>query len=376
MQNINTTVKVIFIFLILIILDTDSIAQGCVAIRQMSCGSSAGLDHNNELFTRNQGKFQVNLGYRYFKSFRHFRGSHEETERVANGTEVINLSHNLDLGLSYLATKRLTLSVGLPIIFNDRSSLYEHYGNSITANPTQARFHTYSQGLGDMRISGSYWLINPDSMPSGNIAIGLGVKLPTGNPGAVDDFHKLVDGADVISERPVDQSIQLGDGGVGFSVEVQGYKAIANATTIYYNGFYLINPREVNDVARIPGVTPNENTGYFSVADQFALRTGVSQGLNGIAKGFSVMLGGRAEGIPSSDLIGGSKGFRRPGYVISIEPGIAYMNRGTSIMLNVPFALYRNRIKSYADKLDETGKAHGDAAFADYLISLSLGHWF
>lgn len=338
MQNIKTPIKVLFIYLLLTTFGAESYSQGCVAIRQMSCGSAAGLDHNNELFTRNQGKFQVSLGYRYFKSFRHFRGSHEEKERVENGTEVINLSHNLDLGLSYLTTNRLTLSVGLPIIYNDRSSLYEHFGNSITANPTQARFHTYSQGIGDMRITGSYWLINPDSMPSGNIAIGLGVKLPTGNPGVVDNFHKLVDGAEVISERPVDQSIQLGDGGVGFSLEVQGYKAIANSTTIYYNGFYLINPREVNDVARVPGVTPNENTGYFSVADQFALPTGVSQGLNGVAKGFSVMLGGRAEGIPSSDLIGGSKGFRRPGYVVSVEPGIAYMNRGTSIMLNVECA--------------------------------------
>lgn len=45
-------------------------------------------------------------------------------------------------------------------------------------------------------------------------------------------------------------------------------------------------------------------------------------------------------------------------------------------MLNVPIALYRNRIKSYADKLDPKGVAHGDAAFADYLVSLSLGQWF
>jgi hypothetical protein len=28
----------------------------------------------------------------------------------------------------------------------------------------------------------------------------------------------------------------------------------------------------------------------------------------------------RIEGLPSSDLIGGDRGFRRPGYIISAEP--------------------------------------------------------
>ncbi|HEY5393165.1 MAG TPA: hypothetical protein VIJ57_13665 [Hanamia sp.] len=31
------------------------------------------------------------------------------------------------------------------------------------------------------------------------------------------------------------------------------------------------------------------------------------------------------EGIPVYDLIWGSEGFRRPGYIISAEPGITYM---------------------------------------------------
>lgn len=81
----------------------------------------------------------------------------------------------------------------------------------------------------------------------------------------------------------------------------------------------------------------------------------------------------RIEGIPSSDLFGGDKGFRRPGYVISAEPVVSYMAKKTSLYLSVPVALQRNRTQSYADKLQtgSTGiKVQGDAAFADYLINI------
>jgi hypothetical protein len=32
----------------------------------------------------------------------------------------------------------------------------------------------------------------------------------------------------------------------------------------------------------------------------------------------------RYECLPVKDLVGGSNGFRRPGYISSIEPGVAY----------------------------------------------------
>ncbi|MFN3381813.1 MAG: hypothetical protein ACK41O_20315, partial [Runella zeae] len=79
----------------------------------------------------------------------------------------------------------------MPIQYNDRSSLYEHYGNAVSANPDQKRFHTYSKGIGDMRLTATYWMLNPYKLPKFNFALGAGVKLPTGNPGVTDDFHKL-----------------------------------------------------------------------------------------------------------------------------------------------------------------------------------------
>ncbi|UFH54728.1 hypothetical protein [Spirosoma sp. KNUC1025] len=351
-------------------------AQGCVAVRHMSCTAPAGAN-SADFFKQRSGHWQVSAGYRFFRSYKHFVGDAEQKQRVEQGTNVINVSHALDLGITYLVNQRLSFSVNLPIQYNDRSSLYEHYGNAIAQNPNQKRFHTGSQGIGDLRISGSYWLVNPVKLPKANLAMGLGVKLPTGNYQATDQFHKLdKEGRDYTVELPVDQSIQLGDGGVGVSVELQGYAQVSKTLTAYANGFYLFNPRETNGVLRNPtSTTIDPITGYFSVADQFAARLGLSQSLP-FMPGLAIMLGGRIEGVPAHDAIGGSKGFRRPGYIVSVEPGLAYMKGRFSAALTVPVAVYRNRIKSYSDLQDPTGQRHGDAAFADYLVSLNVAKWF
>src|SRR5690606_22438765 len=96
-------------------------------------------------------------------------------------------------------------------------------------------------------------------------------------------------------------------------------------------------------------------------------------------KGVSFYLGGRIEGVPSTDLIGGSEGYRRPGYAISVDPGINYNTNNISLSLNVPIALERNRTQSFLDKqrTAQTGVfTQGDAAFADYLINLNLVYRF
>jgi hypothetical protein len=88
-------------------------------------------------------------------------------------------------------------------------------------------------------------------------------------------------------------------------------------------------------------------------------------------RGLTASIGGRWEGVPSSDLIGGDKGFRRPGYTISLEPGVSIMTGRSSISLSVPIAIERNRVRSHADKLN--GR-HGDATFADFLVNLTYAH--
>lgn len=354
----------------LMLFSQKTLAQGCVAIRPMGCG---GANLSNQTGFFNKGEWRVAATYRYFQSYKHFRGDHEEKERVENGTEVINDAHSMDLGLSYSFTDRFSMAFNLPFIYYKRSSLYEHYGNSPTTNPDQKRFSMNSKGIGDLRLSANYWLLDPHKHMNGNVALGLGIKLPTGNSNAQGDFHKLSsEGLDSIVTRAADQSIQLGDGGVGFTVEAQAYQTVFQRGALYFSGFYMFNPKTQNETLT-RGTLNNVDPliAHHSIADQYAVRLG----LNYVVlpqQNLSLSLGGRAEGIPAKDAIGKSDGFRRPGYVVSAEPGLTWAKGNCNLTLNVPLALYRNRVKSVYDLADPTGERHGDAAFADYSINAGV----
>src|SRR5690606_8389568 len=215
------------------------------------------------------------------------------------------------------------------------------------------------------------WLINDNTKPY-NFAIGAGVKLPTGDYSYMDTFYNQGSGRDQDVESVVDQSIQLGDGGVGFNLDFQGYYMLSHSFTLTTSLYYLFNPEVTNGV-----LTRGSSTFEFSVPDQFAAQLGALYSPN--IKGVNFYLGGRIEAVPATDLIGSSEGYRRPGYAISIDPGINYNTDNLSLSLNVPIALERNRTQSFADK-ERTALTgvftQGDAAFADYLINLNLTYRF
>src|SRR3546814_42374 len=96
-------------------------AQGCVAVKNMS---SPGLNFGDDT---HKG-WQFSLNYRFFRSYKHFRGTHEEKERVENGTQVINNDNSINVGVSYMFNHRWSATVSIPYMWIDRSSLYEHSG--------------------------------------------------------------------------------------------------------------------------------------------------------------------------------------------------------------------------------------------------------
>jgi len=355
--------KQIFIILFLFVASYILNAQGCVAIRGNStCSGNFGNSSNLM-----DGEFNIQMGYRYFKSFRHFRGDHEEANRVEEGTQVINHSNFLDLSVTYGITDRLYADLIIPYVWHTRSSMYEHGGNP--PNGLGERHETSSIGIGDFRVGIGYWLIEPGKK-SFNYSLGLGLKFPTGKYDYTDTFYNQGMNKDQNIEAVVDQSIQPGDGGTGFTVDIQGYHTISHNFGLSVNIYYLFNVTETNGV-----LTRNGNS-EFSSPDQYAVRLGTYYNTMG---GFNAYLGGRLEGVPSNDLIGGSAGYRRPGYAVSLEPGIGYFKHNYTIFASVPIALYRNRTQSYEDKqrTEETGiYRHGDAAFADYLINFGISYRF
>jgi len=346
----------VILMISLVIAQLKTNAQGCVAIKGTAGVCSRPSDAKG---------WELNINNRYFKSYKHFIGTEEQKQRVEEGTNVINHSYEMDITATRILNSRWSLGITLPILDFSRSSLYEH--DNLT------RHTTHSFGIGDIRFAAYRWMFDPKKSHKGNVQLGLGIKLPTGNYNYLDYFYKKADSSIL---GPVDQSIQPGDGGTGITFEFNAFYNFNHQVGLYGNFFYLSNPREVNGTSATRGSAPSAsakkyNTDVMSVPDLFMARGGVAV----MVSQFTFAGGIRVEGLPSKDLIGGSRGFRRPGYIISAEPSVTYVAKKVSYNLAVPVALIRNRTQSDADKrqtIDTGVHKQGDAAFADYLISAGI----
>ena len=315
---------------------TNGFSQGCVIARG---GGGGVMVMQGDGFTE-AGDWQMSLAYRYFHSDRHFIGDVEQPQRQEQGTQVDNWSNFIDLTVAYNFSKRFSVNLTLPFVSHERSSLYEHDRTN--------RHSTYSGGLGDLRLGAQYWMLNPETHHKWNFALGAGVKAPTGDYTATDIFYRPTGP----TLRYVDTSIQPGDGGFGYYVGMEGFTAVVGNLSAYWQGFYLFNPEELIS-----------ETGY-SIPDSYLARAGFNY-IIWPAKGLALSLGGRIEGVPSEDAIGGSLGSRRPGYSVGIEPGISWTQGRYYVGLTTPVAVYRNRQRTY------NAATTGDAAFADFSINFS-----
>lgn len=304
--------------------------------------------------------WQVSLAYRYLNADRYFSGSDELP--MEPGSQVINTIHSFDILATYSPTPRINLSVDLPIIYAERTTRHEHMG---MGGP---QFTTRAAGIGDLRVTADYWLRDPAQHPKANLSFGLGVKPPTGSDDEEDDFHQP--GGPV--RRPVDVAIQPGDGGWGIIFQTAGYWQLTDRLFTYLNGMYLMSPKEFNNTASFSAPGSPNNDDVNSVPDQYLGRGGFSYAL-WPEQGLSLSLGGRLEGIPPHDAVGGDGGFRRPGFIVSIEPGLSWMKGKNTLSLTAPVALLRNRQRSATDEI--TG-GHGDASFADFLLFFTYTRQF
>ncbi len=343
-------------------------AQGCVAIK--SVGNASMLEHPD---STSEKYWQVSTTNRYFRSFRHFSGTKENVARLTDGSAVINHQESFDIGITHAISNRWSYFIDIPILSNARSSEYEHgLVNGVYIKKERHTMHTF--GIGDVRAALYAWVLDPKKHSRFNVQVGLGIKLPTGDYNAQDYWYNV--GPNGSKElRPVDPSIQLGDGGTGFTAEINAFAFITRQLSVYTNGYYLSNPREQNGTRTYrETLSPAlANEAITSVPDQYLFRAGLNYALP--VKGLSVSGGARLEGIPVNDLIGGSDDFRRPGYIWSIEPSVYYTYKKYSAYVSVPWAVYRNRTQSNTDKENsaKTGThVQGDAAFADYVVNVGF----
>jgi hypothetical protein len=329
--------KKLYFFLVLLVMGYSSAhSQGCVPIRNI-----AGFGQFAQLgYIQDSNKWMLDINNRYFEAFQVFSGNKVQPW---DGLHIYEYSINFEL--SRLLKNDWSVSLDMPIAYNHDYGALEH---------TSGVAHTTSAyGVGDMRFTVYKWLFSTHTVHKGNIQVGLGIKFPTGNYKVEDYFYDNPTNPAARTLSPVNVALQLGDGGTGFTTEINAFYIFNKTISAYGNFFYLINPRDQNNTQSLPpGLPPNVYSLYDtlgievnSVPDAYTMRAGADFTFNKIVG----TLGFRYEGVPAHDLIGGSDGLRRPGHIFSIEPGVQYKFKTSFLYFFVTIPLVRSTVPAPTD---------------------------
>jgi hypothetical protein len=329
-------------------------AQGCVAAHScqqpmgelLGAGSSSGPSGPSWIH-----RLTVDVGYRVFSSNKYYLG--ENAINRPNANRVENHQNIWDIGLDFRLSHRWSLIADIPVYDGTRHQPY----------PPSGIYQV--SGFGDVTIGAQTWIFRPPTESHSNIAFSMSLKIPTG----VNNGKGTAVKAGNTITAVADQSMQPGDGGWGFVLATQAYKRAWLKTTAYMQGQWLFNPQDTNGV---PTFRSQPGQQIMSVTDQYLFRSGLAHSVPKVL-GLQLSFGVRQEGVPVRDAFGSSNGFRRPGYIFSIDPGLMYSRGNTSITVNGPWAMIRRREKSVPELAHGQ---NGDAFFADYTVIVGLSHSF
>jgi hypothetical protein len=320
--------------------------------------TSPSLGGHRQVFLKD-GEWEAGVAYRRLTADDWFVGDQIVPSAAPGGQPNRFSIHTVDLSLAYGVARRLSLRLTVPLSTGTNSRIHGD----------MRRHETSATGIGDVNVVGTFWLLDPLASTKGNIALGFGLKAPTGSH-EVEDEHGTATGT---IQFPVHPSVQLGDGGWGLLLQAQAYRHLVDRLSGYVFGSYMLSPRERTEVLFHPAFPEN----FVSVPDVYHARLGLAyaawpQG------GLSLSLGGRLDGIPAHDIIGGDLGFRNPGYTLFLEPGFALERGRGTLTLSVPLRVRGKFVRSANDEAGIPGPgpdgARGD--LASYLVYLGYAFRF
>jgi hypothetical protein len=346
--------NLIFLIVAMMMCSSMAKAQGCIPIRNL-IGFGQFAKPEYDALDQEPVKWLVNVNNRYFRAVHTYEGSTRLNMTPLQENEM--RVYTLNISAMRMLDKGWSYAIDVPIISGSRTAWREHNV------PDSTRYTTHSFGLGDVRLTVYKWLLDTSVPHRGNVQMGLGIKLPTGDYRYQDYFYKP---EKVLA--PVNPSIQLGDGGTGFTVEVNTFYNLNQTINLYGNLFYLFNPRDHNGVSSLTGSNPPPDAPIIkaggnvtSVPDSYSVRGGA----NFSKRNVTFWSGIRMEGSPVHDVIGASNGQRRAGKIISVEPGINYRLSKSVIYAFTLVPFYKATRQTVPDKRLDRPSPGG---FADYLI--------
>jgi hypothetical protein len=185
---------------------------GCALSNDAAMGYSAGAG------------WRVNLEYDYINQNQLRSGIHAVSV-VPDGTEFEHNTVNryLTLGLSYSPDADWNIALRIPYVDRNHST----YGTFDSTQPLPNLSSSHSSSLGDVKLIASY----QGFLPTHNLGVQLGVKLPTGRHGTAVNFDSGPNAG-----MPLDASLQPGTGSTDLIVGGYYYQAISQNWDAFING--------------------------------------------------------------------------------------------------------------------------------------------
>ena len=176
--------------------------------------------------------WRLSFEYDYINQDQLRSGTHS-VSGVPDGHELEHdtLNRYFTTGLSYSPNSSWNLTVLAPYIERDHST----YGTYDSTQPLPDLSYSHSSSLGDIKLIGSY----QGFLPTNNLGVQLGVKLPTGRYGTAVDFH-----AGPLAGTPLDASLQPGTGSTDVIVGAYYYRAVSQDFDVFVNGQFQAAVRE------------------------------------------------------------------------------------------------------------------------------------
>ena len=324
-------------------------AQGCEPIR---FSTPVNLGGEGQVYQRGR-EWQLTLAYRRLTSSEWFVGSEDRSWLAPGGESPVFKVHTVVADVAYSIDERFRVRLSVPVSTASFSRIW----------PDKLRHEQTATGIGDVSLVGEAWILRPRTHARGNIGLGIGVKAPTGSHSIGSRSYSATGSV----EFPAEQAIQPGDGGWAILLQSQAFQQITERTFAYASGSYMVSPKARTDV-RLNPTSPV----YWSVPDVYSARAGGAFSVLPDA-GLALSLGGRVDGIPVHDLLGGGDDstIKRTAYVVFAEPGVSLARGKGTFTLSVPYRVRVNRQKSLLER--RTNGLNG-GGFAKYLIFASYSH--
>lgn len=276
-----------------------------------------------------KGEWQINGYWSRFRTDETFRGYDLiSTTAVFEGGDTLNL-----LGM-YGLTPRINLAAEVPYV------MHSYWSNVVAGT----RYYQKVHGFGDTVIAGRLWLLNPEKNPKQNIGLSLGLRLPTGESNYQVPYPDSK--GNNITDRPVYPAVQPGIGAFGLRLAAQGFRSFRHLS-VYGTGLYLFSLKKQNDTFAFNAATNpagpqavQENLRYLTTPDSYQFTGGVSTSIPHL-KGFSLSFGGQVAGVPVYNVLTTTSGYRQPGYMVTVHPGMAWDTKFATFYVTVPVRVHQ-----------------------------------